>query len=332
MAHYRPWGLLDWVLPRCPVAGRWTLLGCLSTGERSLAVWRVLRNLNCLGSLKLLRIANKPSRHDAAVRRNEEDRLREFRQAGGSEGDIEGHNLLEPVSRIVEVIDAFLPSAGSNLVLDVTALPKRFFFPLLRLLIKRTSEVENLIVTYTSPARRTAEKLAENPDQWAHLPLFSGRPREKPDMMVISVGFEALGLQDHIHGEAGLPIKLLLPFPAPPEAYRRSLELARRLQRNRADVFTTYWTDAKEVGDAFDRIVSLTTTTGGRKRVILAPFGPKPISVAMCIFATLTESQVFYTQPSVYHPEYSRGVGQVGDLPAVWAYCLRLSGREYYHL
>lgn len=333
MGEYRPWGMLDWVLPRCLIRGNWALLGCLSTGERSLSAWRVLKNHGCLGSVKLLRIENKPSRHDTATQQREGERLTEFEAEGGDRRVIDRHHLLEPSSKIVDVIDTFLPIAGPNIVLDVSTLPKRFFFPLLKLLLNRTADVQNLVITYTSPGGYTSEKLAENFDQWDHLPLFSGAyTTAKPQMMVINVGFEGLGLQEQVdHGEAGLPIKLLFPFPAPPQAYRRSWDLVRRLQKHRSlDAFQTYRTDAKEVGDAFDRLVSL--TDHGKQRAILAPFGPKPISVAMCIFATRTESQVFYTQPTVYHPNYSYGVAEVGGLPAVWAYCVRLNGREYYQL
>jgi hypothetical protein len=333
MSQYRPWGLLAWLLPRCSTRENWALLGSLSTGERSLAAWRTLRNGRQLGQLKLLRIANKRSRHDLAINQREGERIREFESEGGDTNDIEAHYLLEPPSDIVDVIYRFLRTCGPNVVLDVSTLPKRFFFPILKLLLKETVAVPNLMVTYTSPVGHTREKLAENPDQWDHIPLFSGSyTTVKPTMMVINVGFEGMGLQEQVdQGEAGLPVKLLFPFPATPQAFRRSWELVHRLQQRRShDDFQIYRTDAKEVGDAFDRLVSL--SDHGNQRTILAPFGPKPISVAMCIFAAQTESQVFYTQPTVYHPNYSYGVGDVGGVPAVWAYCLRLDGNEYYQI
>ena len=325
MADYRPWGSLNWVLRHIPTC-KWSLLGCLSTGERSLAAWQVLRDAGSLDHVRLLRIANKPSRYDAAVRQRENDRIEEFKREGGDERVIEQHNLLEPPFTIVGVIDSFLQTAGTNVVLDVSTLPKRFFFPLLKMLL-RSIVVRNLIVTYTSPLEYTRGNLAENFDQWDHIPLFSGSyANARPEMMVVNVGFEAFGLQEQVdQSGGGLPIKLLFPFPAPPQAFLRSWELVQRLQRHRSsDTFRLYRTDAKDVGDAFDRIVSLTDQ--GRHRALLAPFGPKPISVAMCIFATLTESQVFYSQPTVYHPQYSSGVD------SVWAHVLRLDGQDYYRI
>lgn len=333
MSKYRPWGALPWILSSLLIGENWSLLGCLSTGERSLAAWRTLTAQARLAELKLLRIANKPSRFDTAIAQGEADRIREFAAEGGDIAKIEQHDLLEPPSDIVEIVQQFLSNSGPNVILDVSSMPERFFFPLVKLLLKETKAVHNLIVTYTFPVGHTPEKLAENPDAWDHLPLFSGSYTvAKPKMLIINVGFEGFGLQEQVdHGEAGLPIKLLFPFPAPPQSFRRSWELVRRLQKHRAaGSFETYRTDAKEVSDAFDRLVSL--TDHGNRRAILAPFGPKPISVAMSIFATRTESPVFYTQPKVYHPNYAYGVAHVGGLPAVWSYCLRLNGREYYEL
>lgn len=333
MERYRPWGLADWIMPKCQAPGGWALLGCLSTGERSLAAWQVLRKGGWLASTKLLRIKNKASRHDVAIEARENERIREFTADGGSVGDIEEHELLEEQALVVAAIEGFLSVAGPNVVLDVSTLPKRFFFPFLKFLLKQSTTVPNLIVTYTSPVDYTQERLAENFDQWDHLPLFSGSySAAAPQMMIINAGFEGLGLQEQVdHGEAHLPIKVLVPFPVPPQASRRTWELVRRLQKYRAhDAFRIYRTDSKDVGDAFDRLLSLTES--GARQAILAPFGPKPISVAMCIFATRTESQVFYTQPTVYHPHYSSGVAQVAGLPAVWAHCVRLGGKDYYSL
>lgn len=333
MSPYRPWGILDWVLSHSSTRDNWALLGSLSTDERCLSAWRSLRSRGQLASVRLLRIANKPSRYDLAIEKRESDRITEFVAEGGDENDIEPHYLLQPVSNIVDTINHFLGVSGPNVVLDVSALPKRFFFPMLKILHKEAATVANLIVTYTSPQGYTPEKLSENQDDWDHIPLFSGSySSAKPKMMVINVGFEGAGLQEQVdHGDAGLPIKLLFPFPAPPWAFARSWELVRRLQKNRLpDAFRIYQTDSREVSDAFDRL--LTLTERGRHRIDLAPFGPKPISVAMCVFATLTESPVFYSQPKVYHSDYSYGVAQVAGVPAVWAYCIRLNGNDYYRL
>lgn len=332
MGLYRPWGPIEWVLPRCPVA-HWSLFGCLGTEERSLGVWQYLSTSRRLSTVRLLRISDAPSRFAQMAADMEEQRVQQFTAGGGDPLRIQDHKLTESHFKIVSSIDSFIAEAGESIVLDVSSFPKRFFFPVLKRLIRKSNLVRNLIVTYTIPTGYTEGKLAENVDDWDHLPLFTGSYSPgRPEMFVIAVGFEAFGLQDRVeHGESGLPIKLLLPFPAPPAAFRRSWELVRKLQRHRPpEVFQLYRTDAGEVADAFDRVISL--TNGGRRTAILAPFGPKPISVAICIFATLTESEVFYTQPTVYHPQYSVGIAMRNNVPAINAYCLRLDGQDYYAL
>lgn len=333
MGVYRPWGHLPWVFDRC-AARDWALFGCLGTEERSIAAWRELHTRGRLSATRLLRIKDAPSsRHSARAAQLEADREREFIAMGGRPQDVQQHQLMESHFEIVDSLDTFLDRSGPNIVLDVSSMPKRFFFPALRRLLKEPARVENLLVAYTVPSGYTNERLAENPDDWDHLPLFTGSYGPgHPEMFVINVGFEAFGLQDRVeHGDSGLPIKLLLPFPSPPAALQRSWELVRKLKRHRPEsVFQLYRSDSREVGDAFDRLVSL--TDHGHRRAILAPFGPKPISVAFCIFATLTDSEVFYTQPTVYHPDYSNGIAVVNGVPAIYGYCVRLNGRDLYAL
>jgi hypothetical protein len=172
--------------------------------------------------------------------------------------------------------------------------------------------------------------LAENFNDWAHLPLFSGGYSATPaEMLVIGVGFQALGLHEHLKGDPGLHIKLLLPFPAPPPAFIRSWELRRQLERyGTRENFQVFRAGATDAADTFDRLVSL--TRGGQIRCALAPFGPKPMSLGMCIFATLADCEVFYTQPSAYHPDYSLGVSLIDGLPEVYGYCLRIAGHNFY--
>jgi hypothetical protein len=260
-------------------------------------------------------------------------RLREnaYITSGGAVGDIETHSLIESHDAIVQAVDRFLTRSGSNVILDVTSLPKRFFFPILRLLLKAEGRVTNLLVTYTVPERYTQDKLAGNFNDWDHVPLFGGDySRPAPELLVAAVGFEALGLQDQLDQlNASVRIRLLLPFPAPPSSFQRSWSLIHRLrERLQPDTVEVYRCDAKDVSDTFDRLVSL--SEGGQKRLLLAPFGPKPMSVGMCIFATITESEVFYTQPTVYHPAYSSGVSHVRGVQESYGYCLRIDGKPLF--
>jgi len=328
---YRPWGILDWILSRGPDI-TWDLIGCFGTEERSLSVWHQLHGRKRLSNIKLLRINDKPSRYSALATERLDVQVDRFERSGGDIRFIENHEITESQGDIFEAFRDFIKTEAQSVIVDVTSLPKRFFFPIIKILMKMKT-TENLMVTYTRPESYTAEKLAENFDDWAHLPMFlGGYDREPAQMLIVNVGFAPMGLKRELgQGEPGLPIKLLFPFPAPLRAVQRAWGFVQNLQKGRSpDSFTLYRTDAKDVSGAFDRLVSL--TDGGSLKAELAPFGPKPISVAMCIFAVLTQSEVFYTQPTVYHPDYSTGISQINGIPETYAYWVRLRNKDFYSI
>lgn len=333
-SSFRPWGRLNWLLRRITVANSWSLLGCIGTEKRSLATFRQLSKSGQLGSYTMLRIKDSRSRHSDLCDVRLDERLVEFHADGGDDTRILDHGLNEEQWMIVEQLNSFLGSSSENVILDVTSLPKRFFFPFLRLAIQTAStSIKNLVVTYAIPKGYTKQPLAENFAEWSQLPLFSGGyAKERAKLLIVGVGFEAMGLQEQLEtSESGRPTKFLLPFPAPVAAFQRSWELLRRLQQHHAgEGDDIYRVDVKDVSDTFDRLRSL--TRNGNESADLAPFGPKPVSVGMAIFATITNSQVFYTQPTVYHPDYSHGISEVnGDLD-VYAYAIRIHSQCLYQL
>ncbi|HVM62830.1 MAG TPA: hypothetical protein VMV72_18360 [Verrucomicrobiae bacterium] len=52
----------------------------------------------------------------------------------------------------------------------------------------------------------------------------------------------------------------------------------------------------------------------------LAPFGPKPHTLAMALFAIHRDAGMYYTQPKSYNPNYSSGFGRT------WAYVVKWDG------
>ena len=326
---YRPWGPLNW-LQRVGPKRSWKFLGALNTEDRALSTWRVLSSTDCLAQTRIIRIENPESCFKEQADRMLAERSALFLAQGGQKGDFSEHRLLEPYGEILDFCEGFASEAGSSVVLDVSSMPKRFFYPILRVLFKSAS-VNDLLVTYTIPGAYTNEKLAINPDGYCHLPTFSGEySRRRTEMLIVNVGFEPMGLPENI-GEVGMRIKLLFPFPAPPQSVRRAWNFVQTLQKGRAsNTFDLFRADVKDVSDAFERLKSL--TDNGQRRAALAPFGPKTISVAMCLFATLAGSEVFYTQPKVYHPEYSKGVSLMNGKPEIYGYWIRMGGRTLYEL
>lgn len=327
MNNYRPWGTLSWLIPKLGTLS-WDLIGCLGTESRSLEILRQLPTTGNLNTAKLLKIYDtdylySQNTKDLLITRTEE--VKSLRK--NSNIEIEEHDLFETHDEILNPTEEYILNK-QNIIIDVSSMPKRFFFPILKVLLA-TDTIENLIVTYTVPKSYRKGKLTKNLTDWAHLPLFSGGSNYKPpDMLVIGVGFDPMGILREISPEGGgIPIKLLFPFPAPLSSVHRAWEFVRNIEKRRTKEkgnLEILRVEAKNPSDTFNRLRTL--TNNGQKKIELAPFGPKAMSVAMCVFASLTESEVFYTQPKEYAPDYSEGISEV------YAYSVKLNGKSLYYL
>lgn len=325
MSNYRPWGTLDWLLSKTGNIS-WDFIGCVGTEDRSLEVYRRLVT-NHLSSSKLLKILDEDFEYSQDTRDILENRFQQIIDiAGVSEPDnVEDHKLLESHDEILSPVEDYI-SGKQDIILDVSSMPKRFFFPILKTLFKY-DDIKNLLVTYTVPQSYTKGKLSKNLTEWTHLPLFSGDNHDA-EMRIIGVGFDPMGIPQALSPEGdGLRIKFMFPFPAPLSSVERAWEFVRNIEKRRSREggnLELFRVEAKNPSDTFDRLCTLSAR--GQKKIELAPFGPKAVSVAMCLFATLTESEAFYTQPKTYAPNYSTGVSEV------FAYAIKLDGRSFYYL
>jgi hypothetical protein len=330
MNGYRPWGLLHWTLERAPDVS-WSVLGCLSPEERCLATWHTLRELKRLSSSCLIRIESPESRFTKRINQKLSIRISQFLSLGGRETSVQNHGLFARTGEIMEFVNEFLNESGPNIILDITCFPKRFFFPIIKLMLRERDLVENLIVAYGIPNSYPTEPLAENFLEWRTLPLFGASDIDHdPEILVINVGHLAMGLPDEIeHIGPDVAVKLIFPFPAGPQSFQKSWNFVRIIEKNlRPYSIELRNVDANDTTDAYEHLLAITDQ--GKLRTILAPYGPKPISLAMCLFANSTGSPVFYTQPRVYNPDYSLGIREVDGYPEVYGYCIRLKGKDYY--
>lgn len=332
---FRPWGTIHWLLGHLP--GRnWQFVGCLGTEARSLTAWNELKRLGALGNYLLMQVNDKPSGHSTRIASRIADNSQRFISNGGVASQIKSFDLFCRHSEIVSTIDEVVATQPSALVIDISVFPKRFFFPIIKRILAGASShnISDIVVTYTIPeSYPVGEPLAENfSDEWAHLPLFGTHSSGAAiKQLVVGVGFQALGLHSYLKGASGLDLKLLVPFPAPTSAFMRSWDLLRQIEQGGSpESFTRYRAGARDPSDTFDRLVSLRNSS--QRGIALAPFGPKPMSLGMCLFACLTNCEVFYTQPSVYHPDYTLGVAMRDGLPEVYAYSVRIDGRNLYQL
>ncbi|WP_421380242.1 hypothetical protein ACOCG7_23490 [Paraburkholderia sp. DD10] len=334
--EYRPWGILPALLPKIGPLN-WSLLGAISTEDRCLAAWEFLRDSGSLGYCRMLQIDDDKSAYQAEVAAKTAAMSERFVREGGSLDSRIQLSLFARFGDVVEIAQDFAANGGDNLIVDISSLPKRFFFAFIRFLRERCT-APNIVVTCSMPSRYATDgkPLAEDPEPWRHLPGFmQADPEPENPLVIIGIGYESLGLTTIFEsgGFRNSDIKMLLPFPSQPSGVERNWEFVRELSayvNNTAS--TVERVDARDVSETFQYIRRL--ANHGERYAVLAPFGPKSLSLAMCLYATAPatrpHSTVFYTQPRAYHPAYSSGVAQVGQYPEIYAYCVRLAGRDLY--
>lgn len=332
MRFPRPWGHLDWVMTRV-AAGEWSLLGVIGAEGRSMSAWTRLRERGILVAARMMDIGNLASgRWADEVAALRGTRRAEFLAAGGRAEELEAHDLAERHGRIVDAARDAVANCRGNLVIDISVMPKRFFFPVVKTALK-TAGVRNLIVTYTVPRSYSDEPLAEDPSPWNVLPMFMNRDPEPSGvrLLLVGVGHEPLGLPRLLESDEfrGMSVRMLLPFPSSPAGVRKNWDFIRRCEGiTGRGLVEPVRTDAYNLGEVFDRLKALTDQ--GRLYSYLAPFGPKTMSLGMCIFGAIYDMPAFYTQPRFYHPEYSTGVDMVDGRPRIYAYPIILDGRHLF--
>lgn len=329
----RPWGKPKWLLQMAALRDeQWLLVGALSTQDRCLSMLRHSAQSFNLGHAAFLEISEKQSKFQTqSEERREANRLLWLAQTEGHSRELLNYELLEPIRRLQKQVAQWTSGPfKKSIILDVSCLPERFFFPMLRWLIA-SNEVENLIVTCMSPERYTEEDLAYDPDDWAHIQTFgpSSEDIDKPvKRVVVGAGFLPFSLPEWLkkdYNESGIEVSMLFPFPAPPANIKRSWEFVRQIEVGLPlrDERQLARVGANDLSGCFDRIGSI--TRNGSIGTVFAPFGPKAHSIAMCLQAIDMDAQVLYTQPTYYHPEYTTGIKLEDGLPAGFAYAIRVN-------
>ncbi|MCD2178224.1 hypothetical protein [Rhizobium sp. C1] len=304
--------------------------------ERSHATYTTLRTLGTIANSLVFRIEDEPSRFYQEVERRTDTNESIFLRSGLPSASICRRKLIEPFSSYSIAIEAYLETVGQrNVLVDISSMPKRLFFFIIKRLLSST--FDNIIVTYAEPEKYSEEPLAENPQRWAALPGFAGPRRVPSDRnLIIALGYEPLGLPDLVlSGEfASAQVALLFPFPSSPERVAKNWKFARNLFPNiDISAVNIKRVDGINVPEVFDAIGSLTDF--GDRFAMLAPFGPKPISLAMALYASKQHPSgehcnVSYTQPTVYNPDYSSGIKMQAGTPLINAYAVRIGGANLY--
>lgn len=328
---YRPWGPVDWVLSLSN-RKQWRFVGVLGTEERSLCSWAYIKSLGAVASELFVEIHDVDSvKYRNRATQALEARRQEFSRLGGDAARVQEMELMSELF-IVSTLAKNAEAGSSSIILDITSFPKRFFFPILRTLML-SSQVKDLLLTYTTPMSyaREGEPLYEDIEPWRNLPGFGGAATSHEEQWVVSVGFLVESLRMYVGGNPNEKMKILIPFPAPLSVLRRTWEAVATLERDHSGArFEKFRVETLDMSAAFDRILSIAVNS--KKPLTFAPFGPKPMSAAMCLYAIQKGSSVHYPQPTVYHPEYSLGIRKNDPQAAINAYWVKHEGENLYNV
>ncbi len=332
---YRPHGPLRWLLDRLDGVSHWALVGALGAESRSATVPQELCFLGKLESCLLLRINDVASDFSREVKRLMLERERELRSTVGSLLEIQDESLMSELPELEPLGDRIEERVGESVVLDVSCLPKRFFFYITRRLLQ-SEKVKNVVAAVTIP-EKYGSQLSKSGGSWAFLPSFG---RERSDraqpMLIIGVGYQHLNLLEVAESDPD-PVRLLFPFPSKPPGAIKNWEFVRSIEKQKkfglkpSDLIRVH---PQATSLAFDILTG--HCAGQSNEVWLAPFGPKSLSLAMLLFALAREAadlpvSIGYTQPPAYSATYSIGVERAcNGVPVVHSYCLKLGGKNLY--
>lgn len=331
---FRPWGELEWALaltgPR-----QWQYFGCVAAEERSVGGLLALHRAGALKSAETLGIVDTEPADLAMETTLIQERLAGCAAAGltlSPESVPLDSSLQNPTWR-----QRFSFPPDTSFCLDVSSLPKRFFFSAIKAAIK-SPNVRDFLILYSKPRGYPKGGLSSNPKDWS---TITGFDCDDPDnqtraasRLIVGAGFAVDGLHDHLEGRGNqMAVDILIPFPAGPWAsVRRSWESARAIEealgadpdKGLSEIKPTYHRmGALDTSTAFERLRNL--TAGGSTPAALAPLGPKPLSVAMCLLAAQTDRHpVYYAQPRTYALNYSLGY------ETTYAYWIKHQGTNLY--
>jgi len=208
-------------------------------------------------------------------------------------------------------------------VVDVSSFPKRFFCFFVKKLIQR-AEIPNVLVTYTQPRPHgyPEDPLAEEFQQPSCLPGFA-KDTTGEHCIAASLGFESYHLEGLIRQFGQKSNTYVLTSFPPDGAYtRRQWKVIKDVLKQCFDYRKLEAVSALDIENAHS--VLRGWAENAKSEVILAPYGPKPHSVAMVLLAMERGYPIVYTQPKSYNPQYCSGIGQS------WAYVLKWDGVACY--
>lgn len=338
---FRAWGDADWLLPHYQCQGEWAVLACVSTERRS--VDSVLELSKYAQKLFLVQIDDPHPQDPVATEQEYNAAWKKIEDNISGRYDKFSGELKSTLDEVAEYVDAAV-NVSQSIVLDITSFPKRWFFPMVQLLM-HNPQVENLIVAYTQ-GTKYAKVISRNPEALRPIQGFpSVEGRSEHDFAFVGVGFHLLNFSRMFGEDRPRALKMLFPFPPGPPGLKRNWKFVESMERivgrendglRKIDPIDFVQLSALDASQAFDAIRKV--TKDGDRTSYMLPFGPKPVSLAMCLFsvaadqADKSEVPIYYAQPSQYALHYtSAPLLKDGKLSCL-SYALKHKGKNLYSL
>jgi hypothetical protein len=315
-----PWATLELIQKSYIDSKPYSVLGCLSFEERCREVPIRLKGARC-SSVHLIEI-HDPEEGNPAYCKKAQAKILENHKAlveAGVKFSRPEARLLATEDEIISLTQGVISSSCKTLLFDITSFPKRFFALMLKRILAADA-IENVVITYTQvgPFGYASGHLSEDSMDPDHLPGFAPPIIGTNDIVLaISLGFEALNVRSIIETYSEKRFKVVLPFPPNGDSTRRVWSSLATLTNHRPESIRREDIRAVAAWDAETVYSVLQQWRSGTDRVNLVPFGPKPHTLGMTLFAIENDSGMFYTQPRAYNPDYSKGAGQT------WAYVVK---------
>lgn len=333
MAVINPWGKAGWVFDRIGNK-RWASLISTSFEPRcrGLVDWLIERNI----SDKYYCVDIKPqnNRFYENIKSLKESHKNYFELVLPGLVEFYEQDLLEELS-VWNDLATDIARSHPSIIVDMSTLPKRVsLFVIKKLMI--SNDVKDLVVCYTKAESYKEGKLTEDALPPAALPGFARLSADSEDsVVVVSVGYMSYNLSEYLEQSQVKHVKHMFPFPPGSPSFRRNWRLLHKLSpSNVPDKFD----DIKRI-HAMDMFAALHWLRGVREssltfrnlNIEMIPLGPKTHALAMALAYLDDEekSEVIYSQPQLYHPDYSSGIAvdHSGE-KEIYAYCLKVDGQR----
>lgn len=338
--QFRPWGNFSWVLSK-QNKRNWSSITCISTEKRSVSsIIELSKHVKWMSVVGI----RDPDPVDIDEQTRALATSSEAVRAGMEcQSIFYESDLKSSMDDIRDMVEECI-NKSQDIILDITCFPKRWFFPILRFLYE-DGRVKNLLIAYTL-GEGYAEQISENYELLRPIQGFASMDaRADHDIAFIGVGFHSINMLTMFGDDRPKALRLLFPFPPGPPGLKRNWRFVEYIERTMkfadgaAETFKPMdylQLSAIDASQAFDAMRAV--SKNGQKTSLMAPYGPKPISLAMCLFAlaaeasNLPEVPVYYAQPQRYAINYTeRAVHRNGVLQTL-AYSVKHEGMLMYRL